>query len=64
MVNLNNAESRLNRAKLNLEDARIAFERQSALFDKQVISKEEFQKANLMINWLKKKPKLLKITSN
>jgi HlyD family secretion protein len=50
MVNLNNAESRVNRAKLNLEDARIAFERLSALFDKQVISKEEFQKANLMIN--------------
>jgi HlyD family secretion protein len=50
MVNLNNAESRVKRAKLNLEDARIAFERLSALFDKQVISKEEFQKANLMIN--------------
>jgi HlyD family secretion protein len=53
MVNLNNAESRVNRAKLNLEDARIAFERQSALFDKQVISKEEFQKANLAINTAK-----------
>ena len=50
MVNLNNAESRVNRAKLNLEDARVAFERQSALFEKQVISKEEFQKANLTIN--------------
>lgn len=50
MVNLNNAESRVNRAKLNLEDAKIAFERQTALFDKQVISKEEYQKANLLIN--------------
>ncbi len=50
MVNLNNAESRFNRARLNLEDAKIAFERQSVLFDKQVISKEEFQKANLTIN--------------
>jgi HlyD family secretion protein len=50
MVNLNNAESRVNRAKLNLEDARVAFERQATLFDKQVISKEEFQKANLTIN--------------
>jgi len=50
MVNLNNAESRVNRAKLNLEDAKIAFERQTALFEKQVISKEEYQKANLLIN--------------
>lgn len=50
MVNLNNAESRLNRAKLNLEDARIDFERQSALFAKQVISKEEIQKARLTFN--------------
>jgi len=50
MVNLNNAESRVNRAKMNLEDARIAFERESKLFEKQVISKEEYQKANLAIN--------------
>ena len=50
MVNLNNAESRVNRSKLNLEDARIDFDRQSALFDKQVISKEEFQKARLTFN--------------
>ncbi len=50
MVNLNNAESRVNRAKLNLEDARLIFDRQSTLFEKQVISKEEFQKVNLMMN--------------
>lgn len=50
MVNLNNAESRVNRAKINLEDARTDFERQSALFTKQVISKEEFQKARLTYN--------------
>ena len=50
MVNLNNAESRVNRAKLNLEDARIDFERQSSLFGKQVISIGEFQKAKLTFN--------------
>jgi HlyD family secretion protein len=50
MVNLNNAESRVNRSKLNMEDARIDFERQSALFAKQVISKEEMQKARLTFN--------------
>jgi len=50
MVNLNNAESRLNRAKLNLDDARIDFDRQSALFAKQVISTEEMQKARLTYN--------------
>jgi len=37
-------------AKLNLEDARIDFDRQSVLFGKQVISKEEFQKAKLAFN--------------
>jgi len=50
MVNLNNAESRVNRAKLNLDDARIDFERQTALFSKNVTSKEEFQKAKLTFN--------------
>ncbi len=50
MVNLNNAESRVNRAKLNLEDARIDFDRQSSLFGKQVISIGEFQKAKLTFN--------------
>ena len=50
MVNLNNAESRVNRSKLNLEDARIDFDRQTVLFEKQVISKEEYQKARLSFN--------------
>jgi HlyD family secretion protein len=50
MVNLNNAESRVNRSKLNLEDARIDFDRQTVLFEKQVISKEEYQKARLAFN--------------
>ena len=50
MVNLNNAESRVNRAKLTLDDAKIDFDRQTALFSKQVTSKEEFQKAKLTFN--------------
>ena len=50
MVNLNNAESRVNRAKLTMDDERINYERLSALFAKQVISKEEMQKAKLSFN--------------
>lgn len=50
MVNLNNAESRLNRAKLSYEDAKINFDRQTGLYEKEVISKEEFQKATLSFN--------------
>jgi len=50
MVNLNNAESRVNRAKLNLEDARIVYDRESKLFEKQVISKEQYQKTTLALN--------------
>jgi HlyD family secretion protein len=50
MVNLNNAESRVNRAKLNYEDTKINFDRQTTLFEKQVISKEDYQKAQLSIN--------------
>lgn len=50
MVNLNNAESRVNRAKLNFEDTKINFDRQTTLYEKQVISKEEYQKAQLGYN--------------
>jgi len=50
MVNLNNAESRVNRAKLTMDDERVNYERLSALFAKQVISKEEMQKAKLSFN--------------
>jgi HlyD family secretion protein len=45
MVNLNSAESRVKQAEIQLEDARINFERQKELFEKEVISKSEFQKA-------------------
>ncbi len=50
MVNLNNAESRLNRAQLNHEDAKIDYDRQKDLFDKEVIAYEEYQKARLAFN--------------
>ncbi len=43
MVTLNSAETRFNRAKINLEDAKIDYERQQKLFDKNVISYEEFK---------------------
>jgi HlyD family secretion protein len=47
MVTLNAAETRLNRAKINYEDAQIDYERQQKLFDKEVISYEEFKNAKL-----------------
>jgi HlyD family secretion protein len=47
MVTLNAAETRLNRAKLNHEDAKIDYDREQKLFDKNVISYEEFKKAKL-----------------
>lgn len=47
MVTLNNAESRVNRAKMNYEDAKIDYDRQHELYEKSVISYEEYQKVNL-----------------
>ena len=47
MVTLNAAETRVNRAKLNHEDAKISYDRQQKLFDKNVVSYEEFKKAKL-----------------
>ncbi len=47
MVTLNAAETRLNRAKLDFEDAKTDYERQQKLFDKSVISYEEFKNAKL-----------------
>ncbi len=43
MINLNNAENRLNKAKINLEDAKLVFDRQLKLLEKGVIAKAEFQ---------------------
>lgn len=42
MVSLNAAESRVNRARIALEEARINFDRQEKLFEKQVIAESEF----------------------
>lgn len=43
MVNLNNAQSRLNRANINLEDARRQYDRQKELLDQGVIARTEFE---------------------
>ncbi|QIA06883.1 efflux RND transporter periplasmic adaptor subunit [Draconibacterium halophilum] len=47
MVTLNSAETRVNRAKINFEDAQIDYDRQQKLFDKEVISYEEFKSAKV-----------------
>jgi len=47
MVTLNSAETRVNRSKINYEDAQIDYERQQKLFDKNVISYEEFKSAKV-----------------
>ncbi|QGY43835.1 efflux RND transporter periplasmic adaptor subunit [Maribellus comscasis] len=47
MVTLNAAETRLNRAKINFEDAQVDYERQQKLFDKNVISYEEFKNSKV-----------------
>jgi HlyD family secretion protein len=43
MVNLNNAQSRLNRAQINFEDAKRQYDRQKDLFNQGVIAKAEFE---------------------
>lgn len=43
MVALNNAESRVNRAKINLENAKRNFDRQKELLDENVIAQTEFE---------------------
>ncbi len=50
MVNLNSAESRVTRAKLSYEQSKVSYERDKELFEKQVISKEEFEKSTLQFN--------------
>lgn len=47
MVTLNAAETRLNRAKISFEDSKNDFERQQGLFDKNVISYEEYKNAKV-----------------
>lgn len=43
MVSLNNAQSRLNRARINFEDSKRRFERQQDLLDQGVIARAEFE---------------------
>lgn len=43
MVNLNNAESRLNRAKIALQNAERNYNRQKELYDSKVIAKTDFE---------------------
>ena len=43
MINLNNAQSRIDMAKINLEDAKRNFNRQLELFEKGVIAKADFE---------------------
>ena len=50
MVNLNASESRVQLAKLAYEQALTVYNRDKALFDKKVISKEEFEKSMLTLN--------------
>jgi HlyD family secretion protein len=50
MNSLNAAESRVNVAKINLDQAEKDFSRQQDLFTKKVISREEFEKATVSLN--------------
>ena len=47
MLSLNNAESRLEQAKISLANAQADFDRQKQLFDNDVISKSEFEDADI-----------------
>jgi len=47
MVSLNNAESRLNRAKIGLENSKRNYDRQKQLFDQNVISRNDFESYEL-----------------
>jgi HlyD family secretion protein len=47
MVTLNTAETRLNRSKISYDDAQNDFDRQQKLYEKNVISFDEFKKARV-----------------
>lgn len=49
MLNMANAESRVNSAQLNYDNAKLEYERNKQLFDQNVISKSEFQVLELKI---------------
>lgn len=50
MVNLSSAESRVSRAKIAYDQSKVNYDRDKGLFDKKVISKEEFEKTTLQFN--------------
>jgi len=50
MVNLSSAESRVSRAKIAINQSKANFQRDEDLFNKKVISKEEFEKTTLQYN--------------
>ncbi len=47
MANLNNAESRVRRAKISFEDAKWNYERQKKLYEQKVIAVAEYEKADV-----------------
>ena len=50
MVALNSAESRLKKAQLQLEDAKLVYDRQKKVFEQGVIPEAEFQKVRIEYN--------------
>jgi HlyD family secretion protein len=50
MVNLNNAESRVNQAEINLADAKLEYDRMKELLEKGVIPRAEFEDVELAYN--------------
>jgi HlyD family secretion protein len=49
MVSLNSAETRLTKARINLNDAQLRYDRQKQLYEKEVISDKEFQQIKFSI---------------
>ena len=50
MINLNNAEARLDQAKIDCEDAELVYDRQKKIFDEGVIPAAEFQQYKISLN--------------
>jgi len=50
MINLNNAESRLEQSKINYDDAKLVYERQKKIYEEGVIPAAEFQQYEIALN--------------
>ena len=50
MINLNNAEARLDQARIDFEDAKLVYDRQKKIFDEGVIPAAEFQQYEISLN--------------